>query len=164
MTPLTESQAAALLAARLGGSVNAATRARNPHLWPAEDAETVAGSVAPAGKRLRQSRDKLNVLETEALALVRSRYPGARIRSQDRRYKIGGHWYKPDITGTGGGLEHETVWEVKGPHAFRGGFENLKDLAALWPELRCFLIWKDQITKEWREQAMESFQQENNND
>ena len=42
--------------------------------------------------------------------------------------------------------------EVKGPHAFRRGFENLKMAAHKYPWIKWVLVWKE--NGEWREQTV----------
>ncbi len=103
-------------------------------------------------KRIRQDpKPILNKLETEALTWLYSRYDGGAFYRQAIRWRLGnGIWYKPDIN-----LFHTGVlrcFEVKGPHAFRGGFENLKVAAGLYPEVQFWLIWK--ANGQWCEQAV----------
>jgi len=69
-------------------------------------------------------------------------HPAAKIRPQGKRYKLAtGLWYKPDFTSMINGVEH--AWEIKGPHAFRGGFENIKFAAHEWPEIKWRLMWRE---------------------
>lgn len=102
---------------------------------------------APRKKRVRQDpKPLMNKLEAEWFQVLKT--PGfvkgriENLRAQSKRYRLGnGIWYKPDFTGT---VDlRETAWEVKGPHAFRGGFENLKVAASLYPEMIWVLVWKD---------------------
>lgn len=106
----------------------------------------------PAPKRIRQSsKPLLNKLETEFLAVLEKDWPPSCIRPQAKRFKLGnGIWYKPDFTIVTGGKER--AYEVKGPHAFRGGFENLKVFAHQWPEVRVILAWKE--NGEWKSQEV----------
>lgn len=109
------------------------------------------------GKRIRQSRRPLlNKLETEWLSQLDRHIGPGQAKAQAKRYKLGnGIWFKPDFTATVklvGGFTQETAWEVKGPHAFRGGFENLKVAAHEWPEVRWILVWKENGL--WREQQV----------
>jgi hypothetical protein len=118
----------------------------NPHL---------TGGVSPIieeGKRVRQSnKPNLNKLETEFLQVLKTYYPGTTINAQNRRYKLGnGIWYKPDFTALIKSCEF--AWEVKGPHAFRGGIENLKVVAACWPDVVWILIWKE--SGNWKQQKI----------
>jgi hypothetical protein len=98
----------------------------------------------------------MNKLEMEFFNILKAQHPNAYIRPQARRYKLGnGIWYKPDFTAhihPGDGSMQETAWEVKGPHSFRGGFENLKVAAALWPEVEWILVWK--VKGQWQQQAV----------
>lgn len=144
--------------------VSESVRKRNPHLYGPSDyvikslkcGEAYAKEFCtpkPA-KRIRQSsKPLLNKLEQEWFDVLLIRYPShaKAIRPQTIRFKLGnGIWYKPDIwcptLGTWG-----CCWEVKGPHSFRGGIENLKVAASLYPEIKWVLVWKD---KGWQEQEV----------
>ena len=106
-----------------------------------------------AGKRVRQSRDSLNKLEARFLAVLASVYPLAKIRAQSKRYRVGSVWYKPDFVLQGDALARETAFEVKGPRSWRGGFENLKNAAVIWPEVDWVLVWEENGV--WKEQWMD---------
>lgn len=125
---------------------------RNPHLYgPAKASTSVLNAVIKpesvklgTKKRVRQStKPLLNKLETEYFERLKLLWPNDTIRPQAKRYMLAnGLWYKPDFTAvlcTGSG---ETAWEVKGPHSFRGGFENLKMAAFQWREVQFILAWK----------------------
>lgn len=103
-------------------------------------------------KRIRQSsKPLLNQLETEFLVRLHDVYPSLKIRPQAKRYRLAnGIWYKPDFTAVT--VDGEMAWEVKGPHAFRGGFENLKVAASSYPEIRWILVWKE--NGQWQEQEV----------
>lgn len=107
-------------------------------------------------KRIRQSdKPLMNKLESEYFAFLKAIYPFAHIRAQAKRFRLGnGIWYKPDFTSVlhYGDSMKETAWEVKGPHAFRGGFENLKVAASLYPEIKWILVWKQ--NGKWQEQEV----------
>ena len=113
-------------------------------------------------KRVRQSAKPLmNKLEAEFYARIKNEYPNyPEVRLQAKRYRLGnGIWYKPDFTCSAYpvtvgeiGPARETAWEVKGPHAFRGGFENLKVAAATFPEVRWILVWKE--NGQWKQQEV----------
>lgn len=103
----------------------------------------VIGVVAENGeKRIRQSAGPLeNKLEADFHNYLKSRYPEARIYAQAKRYRLGnGIWYKPDLVFMLEG--RETIYEVKGPKSFRGGFENLKVAASTYPEADWWLAWR----------------------
>lgn len=104
------------------------------------------------GKRLRQDpKPLMNKLETELFNYLQRLYPKVKLHAQAKRYKLAnGLWYKPDLTAVMDGREF--AWEAKGPHAFRGGFENLKFAATAWPEVNWTLIWKD--GNGWRSQKI----------
>lgn len=110
-----------------------------------------------AKKRVRQDgRPLLNKLETEFYDQLLAAGPNKLIRAQAMRYKLAnGVWYKPDFTCANwrisDGETGPVAWEVKGPRAFRGGFENLKVAATRYPEVRWLLVWKDQ-SGQWQEQ------------
>ena len=111
-------------------------------------------------KRVRQSSKPLmNKLETEFYERIRNLYPNfPPVRCQAKRFRLGnGIWYKPDFTASlwpaPTGPAVETAWEVKGPHAFRGGLENLKVAAGLYHEVCWLLVWKDS-TGQWNEQRI----------
>lgn len=119
------------------------------------EVELVAKNPRPAHvlKRLRQSSKPLmNKLETELFHFLKANYPeDSVIVPQGIRFRLGnGIWYKPDFVIFAG-----MVWayEVKGPRAFRGGFENLKVAAGLYPMIRWRLVWKDQ-NGIWQEQKV----------
>jgi hypothetical protein len=114
----------------------------------------VAAEQPATPRRIRQEQGPLlNVLETEWLCVLVARTPdGTPIRAQAKRFRLAnGIWYKPDFTATVAG--REMAWEVKGPHAFRGGFENLKVAATAYPEVLWTLVWKDE-TGRWCEQTV----------
>lgn len=103
-------------------------------------------------KRLRQSsKPLLNKLEqafkTEYLDLWGYR----KALPQAIKFRLGnGIAYKPDFVDLT--VLPVKAWEVKGPHAFRGGFENLKVAAGLYPDVQWFLAWKEDNL--WRQQEV----------
>jgi hypothetical protein len=135
-------------------NVSESTRRRNPHLYGALPplTEQNAGQLKTCHpKRLRQdTKPLMNKLEREFFDHISQQYPNyPRPRAQAKRYRLGnGIWYKTDFTASSwpseDGPAMETAWEVKGPHAFRGGFENLKVAAGLWPEVQWILVWKEE--------------------
>lgn len=93
-------------------------------------------------RRIRQSSKPLmNKLERAFFdfwthTLDKKLYP------QAMRFKLAnGLWYKPDFICFLG--EMVCAYEIKGPHAFRGGFENLKMAASAFPEIHWELVWKE---------------------
>lgn len=131
-----------------------ATRQLNPHLFAmrAGGEAPPAAALATPGRRLRQSAEPLmNKLEERLFAHLRELYPDVTIRAQAKRYRLAnGLWYKPDMTAIIGGREY--AWEAKGPHAFRGGFENLKFAAKEYTEVSWFLMWEESGL--WRQQRV----------
>lgn len=157
------------------GNASDAVRKLNPHLFgpgnavPPSSCDRRLGHCLKCGakfmvhkphvcgqeiklRRLRQdSKPLLNNLETEFFNWLKAFYPSAIIRPQAKRYRLAnGIWYKPDFTALM--LGRECAWEVKGPHAFRGGFENLKVAAATYPEIKWVLVWKQD--GRWQEQEI----------
>ena len=113
---------------------------------------------AATKKRLRQSSKPLmNKLESEFMDwLVRTGTPKENIFPQAMRLEISnGHWYKPDffVTPTESD-EWPQGWfyECKGPHSFRGGFENVKDAARRFKHFKFILVWLDD--GRWQEQIV----------
>jgi hypothetical protein len=120
----------------------------NPHLFI--NTTTNAPQPAPAtpAKRIRQSGQELNKLETRFLNEYLLPYHQAdRIKAQSLRFRLGnGIWYKPDFTLAEPG-ERLICYEVKGPFAYRGGMENLKVAASQYQWIDWFLAWND---LEWK--------------
>lgn len=114
---------------------------------------------AKPAKRIRQSiKPLLNGLESEYYELIRNKYPNfPPVRCQAKKFRLGnGIFYTPDLSVSLWprpiGPSCETCFEVKGSHAFRGGFENLKVAASTYPEVRWLLVWKE--GGEWKEQEV----------
>ena len=113
-------------------------------------------------KRIRQqSKPLMNNLETEFWCILCNRYGDPFVKPQAVRLKLGnGIWYKPDFFVMNAFQDDFTqpphrgtiCYEVKGPHAFRGGFENLKVAAHLWSEIQFILAWKE--NSQWKEQIV----------
>lgn len=119
-------------------------------LNPQEFSQPHAAPAAEPAKRIRQDKPE-NELEKEYHAILAARFHGYRIYAQAIRLQLAnGLWYKPDIVIP----ELEEAWEVKGPHIFRGGPENLKMAAREHPWLRFTLVWKDKATGQWQEQVI----------
>jgi hypothetical protein len=97
------------------------------------------------GQRMRQSRAGLNKLETAWRDYVKALHPALLITEQAVRLRLAnGLWYKPDFFAFAPGFKKPAVaWEVKGPHAFRGGFENLKMAATTYPTVQFILVWRE---------------------
>ncbi len=106
------------------------------------------------GKRIRQeTKPLMNRLEQEWFDRISGTARFEHVRAQSKRFKLGnGIWFKPDATGIDVMTGAETAWEVKGPFAFRGGFENLKVAAGLYPEIEWVLVWKEK--GEWKVQRV----------
>lgn len=116
---------------------------------------------AAAGKRLRQSGEPiLNALETRFLAKLKKDFPGHAILAQAVRLELArGIWYKPDFFLPEGYYHNcekltPAAYEVKGPKAFRGGFENLKVAARVHPWVKFFLVWEDPASGAWNRQEV----------
>lgn len=100
-------------------------------------------------KRIRQSsKPELNKLEKEFQCYVEE-HTDLCLISQSFRFKLGnGIWYKPDFVC----FEPMVCYEIKGPHSFRGGFENLKVAASKYPQFTWKLMWKE--GNQWEEQIV----------
>lgn len=127
------------------------TKRRNPHLFTLQS-QPVSVTVAKKVRIRQSSKPLLNKLESEYLKMLQS-HSGCEIFPQAVRFRLGnGIWYKPDfivITPM-----HDVLGiEVKGPKAFRGGFENLKVAASLYKWIRWKLVWKDE-QGEWTTQPV----------
>lgn len=105
----------------------------------------------PPPKRIRQSsKPLLNNLEQKWLSVLQQQRD-AIIYAQSMRFKLAnGIWYKPDFLVFHGPIV--TAYECKGPHAFRGGFENLKVAAHQYPNIKWVLVWVENGM--WREQVV----------
>lgn len=113
----------------------------------------VTSTVVAAKGRVRQSsKPLLNKLETDFQSFLATKYLEEDIFPQAVRLELArGHWFKPDflLLDTMTGLR-PTFYEVKGPHAFRGGFENLKVAARRYQFFKFILVWRDEGV--WKEQ------------
>lgn len=136
------------------------TRARNPHLWPDKaplGRQNDPDHTKTPPKRIRQSsKPLLNRLEAAFLCEV-LKFRFKLVFPQSMRFKLGnGIWYKPDFIATPIGFESQDTrlraFEVKGEHAFRGGFENLKVAAYQYPFVVWTLAWKE--NGKWKEQTV----------
>jgi hypothetical protein len=114
----------------------------------------------PPKKRLRQSsKPILNKLEERFYARIKLLRPLDEVVCQGIRLELArGIWYRPDLfipdaldhLGTGKRLS--LAYEVKGPHAFRGGFENLKVAARVHRWIQFRLVWE--ADGGWQEQII----------
>lgn len=120
---------------------NASDTRRQPRADPVVSAPIIEASK----KRLRQSaKPVLNALETRFLAQLQIDYPGKLILPQSVRLELArGIWYKPDFFLPNPFGEGDSfAFECKGPHVFRGGFENLKVAARVHPWVTFILVWE----------------------
>lgn len=115
-----------------------------PAKFPAGMGETVS---KPKAKRIRQdTKPLLNKTEERALEYLKRKHPSLKILGQSIRFRLAnGLWYKPDLIAFTEQVipPWVLVYEVKGPHAFRGGFENLKMAASVYRDFAWFLLWED---------------------
>ena len=114
-----------------------------------------ADSVA-VKKRLRQSAAPvLNKLETRFHGHLLATYEPDKVYAQAVRVELArGHWYKADFYVAPHDLcTNPTFFEVKGPHAYRGGFENLKVAARVHKWAKFFLVWEDESGR-WQRQEI----------
>lgn len=131
-----------------------ACRKNNPALFgdnPTQTPNPMPSTEKPR-KRIRQdTKPLLNKLETEFGQYLHAFYPSNSIIPQSIRFRLGnGIWYKPDYVMIS--TDGVQAYEVKGPHAFRGGFENLKVAASLYPSISWVLVWKENCA--WQNQAI----------
>ena len=116
-------------------------------------------------QRVRQSpKPLMNKLEAEFFAILSAQYPNySRPRAQAKRYRLGnGVTFTPDITASTWprlnginetcGADCETAWEVKGDRAWDDAIVKVKMAAAVWPEVRWILVWKE--NGHWNEQEI----------
>ena len=107
---------------------------------------------ARPSRRLRQdTKPLLNKLEMQ-FKVHYERLTGHTLIPQAIRFKLAnGLWYKPDFI-----LYCPTMglraFEIKGPHSFRGGFENLKMAAHQYHWIKWTLAWKE--CGVWQEQII----------
>ena len=122
--------------------------------WVKVSSRPLASAPTPTpSKRIRQDgKPLMNKLETEFFLRLQQDAGDIKfIRPQSIRFMLGnGIWYKPDFTGFIDGSF--SAWEVKGPHAFRGGFENLKVAAHQYAEVHWYLVWKKD--GQWQQQRI----------
>lgn len=143
--------------ARIRNSESKSFKRLNPHLFKFSEFPEAFGlpeqNVMPK-KRIRQSgKPLLNRLEEEYLSEL-SKGSSRPAYAQAIRFRLGnGIWYKPDFV-IFNYANRTLAYEVKGPHAFRGGFENLKVAASLYPAVKFILVWKDNATGKWIEQEV----------
>ena len=128
---------------------NDTCRRLNPQVFSGQCGTlVVAPMVGKPAKRIRQESPE-NKLEQEYHDRLQLAHPGATIYAQAIRLQLAnGIWYKVDLVIP----SICEAWEVKGPHAFRGGFENLKMAARVHPWLKFHLVWKHDRTGEWQQQ------------
>ena len=106
--------------------------------------------VKTVAKRIRQdSKPLLNKLEEEFYSWWTFKH-GNHLLKQAIRFRLAnGLWYKPDFVS----LHSSPIlaYEIKGPHAFRGGFENLKMAATQYPKVCWVLWWRANGEWKWQE-------------
>jgi hypothetical protein len=116
--------------------------------------EIEAGTNGVKG-RIRQSKEpEMNKLELSYSDQLRFMFPQKEgepkrvIPQRVRLWLANGAWYKADFF-----IPEQSLFiEVKGPHAFRGGFEFLKIAAAThrWAKFR--LVWR--VSGQWHKQEV----------
>jgi hypothetical protein len=148
--------------------VSESVRRRNPelygrsplqqaiHAWKHGDGKFPTAEPPKPPKRIRQSTKPLmNKLEQDWFEVLRCRW--SIVVPQGMRFMLAnGVWYKPDFIAFPCGLESQSTalraYECKGPHAFRGGKENLKLAAHKYPYIVWTLVWKHD--GKWQEQRI----------
>lgn len=125
---------------------NQTTKKLNPHIY-GEAYVSTFGTPKTSDKRIRQdTKPLLNKTEARALEYLKKRHPSLHIHCQAIRFKLAnGLWYKPDFIAFTEQVIPPWIiaYEVKGPHAFRGGFENLKMAASVYQDIAWILIWEE---------------------
>ena len=145
--------------------VSETVRKLNPHLYGGgkianpdlvKNVLTGAKIVSSHKTRIRQDQKPLmNKLETQFWNILCLKYGDQHVKPQALQFKLGnGISYKPDFVITAPNAGIIECFEVKGPVAFRGGFENLKVAAGLWPTIVWKLVWKDKVSGAWQEQLV----------
>lgn len=142
--------------------VSESVRRRNPHLYGYDEKVRKFGQAyvdefcGPKPRRIRQDQKPLmNKLELEWFEVLKCRWKI--IVPQGLRFMLAnGTWYKPDFIVWPCGFESQDIrlraYECKGPHAFRGGKENLKIAAHQYPQIKWTLVWKSE--GKWQEQTI----------
>jgi hypothetical protein len=99
----------------------------------------VEREAKPAERRVRQSRTPMNDLELAYQRILFDAHGKENVLAQTVRLQLGnGVWYKPDFFVP----SFKLFYEVKGPHAFRGGLEFLKTAAHAHPWAKFRLVWR----------------------
>ncbi len=118
---------------------------RTPHPRTVELHNADLPPPPKAKKRIRQDSRGLNKLELRFADKLAQDNAGKPVFAQAIRLELArGHWYKPDFFLPGGtqGFYRPVAFEVKGPRAFRGGFENLKVAARVHQWCAFLLVWE----------------------
>ena len=110
---------------------------------------------AAPGIKIRQGDKPPNKLEAAWFEYLKLAQPNGNVRAQSIRFRLAnGAWYKPDFGAWQiDGRLH--CWETKGGKRMKGhakGMLTIKVAAALWPEVRFFLVWKDE--SRWQTQEV----------
>ncbi len=134
-------------------SMSKSTLARNPHLAnlsPSTPFSVNVPNVAireatPTERRMKQDHKPLmNKLESRFHQFLLRTHGQEHLLAQAVRFRLAnGLWYKPDFVLWHSALGDTLAWEVKGPHSFRGGFENLKTAAKEYPMIVWTMVWWD---------------------
>lgn len=132
---------------------NSAFLETQAHLWGQPD-KTPLGPKKQA-KRLRQdTKPLMNKLETRFYEeMLLDRFGKDDVKIQAIRLELAlSIWYKPDFFIPAIHDGNALAFEVKGPKAFRGGFENLKVAARVHQWINFRLVWW--ADGEWHEQQI----------
>jgi len=153
----------------LPSTVSESTRRRNPHLYPPPVKMALPANATPK-KRIQQSpKPLMNDLEAEFYARIKDQYPNyPPVRVQAKRYRLAnGLTYTPDFSASIWPYDpaiaaqkygeqpfppRETVWEVKGDWATDDAIAKVKMMAAAYPEIAVWLVWK--VNGLWQEQLV----------
>lgn len=147
--------------------ISESVRKRNPHLYPdllepnmEKFVEQLAAAHPPPpkrqSKRIRQSSKPLmNKLETEYYHELLQKEVGevGHVRVQAITFRLAnGCKLTPDFTYTDKSPYALNAVDVKGEHAWEDSLIKLKFAATTYPEIRWFLVWKE--NGEWKSQEV----------
>lgn len=140
---------------KLPEQVSESVKKRNPHLFNQRDyvgkVDFIVGE--PKKQRVRQSAKPLmNKLEREWWDILRAEFPDSQIVAQSVKFKIAnGCWLTADFV-----VFHAdgsaAIYETKGKHAWDDSLVKLKVVAANFPRVKVWLVWKDH--EKWQRQRI----------
>lgn len=131
---------------------NEATRRRNPHLFGASEAVTIAkdiGTVPPKTRLRQSSKPLMNKTEGRFAAHLAALDPHEKWHAQAVTLLLAsGVRYTPDFLS----FKLRLAYEVKGKWASDDSIVKLKVAARVYPELQFVLVWEQD--GRWQEQII----------